>query len=45
MRTPIAASAVNAEIEPQNAEDTTAGRPQVIGVRKANMADTVGVAT
>lgn len=35
---------VNAEMEHQTAEDTTVGKPQPLGTRRARMADTVGKA-
>ena len=35
---------VNAEMEHQTAEDTTVGKPQPLGTRRARMADTVGAA-
>jgi len=35
---------VNAEMEHQTAEDTTVGKPQPMGTRRARMADTVGQA-
>ncbi|AYO86568.1 YihY/virulence factor BrkB family protein [Methylobacterium brachiatum] len=35
---------VNAETEHQTAEDTTVGKPQPLGTRRARMADTVAVA-
>ncbi len=36
---------VNAEMEHQTAQDTTVGRPQPLGTRRARMADTVGAAS
>ncbi|MGU3540812.1 YihY/virulence factor BrkB family protein [Methylobacterium sp. A54F] len=36
---------VNAEMEHQTAHDTTVGRPQPLGTRKARMADTLGHAS
>ena len=35
---------INAEMEHQTAEDTTVGKPQPLGTRRAKMADTVGAA-
>ncbi|WP_375456298.1 YihY/virulence factor BrkB family protein [uncultured Methylobacterium sp.] len=35
---------INAEMEHQTAEDTTVGKPEPLGTRKAKMADTVGAA-
>ncbi|AWN40610.1 YihY/virulence factor BrkB family protein [Methylobacterium durans] len=36
---------INAEMEHQTAKDTTVGKPQPLGTRRARMADTVGAAT
>ena len=35
---------LNAEMEHQTAEDTTVGKPQPLGERRAQMADTLGAA-
>jgi membrane protein len=40
----LAGAQVNAETEHQTAEDTTVGKPQPLGARRARMADTVGTA-
>ncbi|MGH1573602.1 YihY/virulence factor BrkB family protein [Methylobacterium sp. P31] len=40
----LAGAQVNAEMEHQTAEDTTVGKPQPLGARRARMADTVGAA-
>ncbi|SDA21426.1 membrane protein [Methylobacterium sp. UNC378MF] len=40
----LAGAQVNAEMEHQTAEDTTVGKPQPLGTRRARMADTVGAA-